>query len=88
MPALCSMFSGTYYAQNYASIIGGSLLENKGTAMYNFAYIQNTCTSSIKPSHKRYGIYFSMCTECVSHTALNVPFIVHVKIFLEWILKC
>ena len=23
--ALCSMISGTYYAQNYASIIGGSL---------------------------------------------------------------
>ena len=26
MLALCSMFSGTYYAHNYASIIGGSLL--------------------------------------------------------------
>jgi len=25
MPALCSMLSGTYYAQNHASIIGGSL---------------------------------------------------------------
>jgi len=25
MPALCSILSGTYYAQNYASIIGGSL---------------------------------------------------------------
>jgi len=26
MPALCSMLSGTYYAQNYAGIIGGSLV--------------------------------------------------------------
>ena len=26
MLALCSMLSGTYYAHNYASIIGGSLL--------------------------------------------------------------
>jgi len=26
MPALCSMLSGTYYAQNDASIIGGSLV--------------------------------------------------------------
>ena len=26
MQALCSMLLGTYYAQNYASIIGGSLL--------------------------------------------------------------
>jgi len=26
MPALYSMLSGTYYAQNYASIIGRSLL--------------------------------------------------------------
>ena len=25
MLALCSMLSGTYYAHNYASIIGGSL---------------------------------------------------------------
>ena len=25
MLALCSMLLGTYYAQNYASIIGGSL---------------------------------------------------------------
>ena len=25
MPALCSILSGTYYAQNYASIISGSL---------------------------------------------------------------
>ena len=25
MVALCSMLSGNYYAQNYASIIGGSL---------------------------------------------------------------
>ena len=26
MLALCSMLSGTYYAHNYASIIGGSLI--------------------------------------------------------------
>ena len=26
MLALCSMLSGTYYAHNYASIIGGSLV--------------------------------------------------------------
>ena len=27
MLALCSMLLGTYYAQNYVSIIGGSLVE-------------------------------------------------------------
>jgi len=30
MPALCSMLSGTYYAQNYAGIIGGSLIAEQG----------------------------------------------------------
>ena len=29
MLALCSMLSGTYYADNYASIIGGSLIKVK-----------------------------------------------------------
>ena len=28
MLALCSMLSGTYYAHDYASIIGGSLLQD------------------------------------------------------------
>jgi len=36
MPALCSMLSGIYYAQNYASIIGGSLIANASIAVYNY----------------------------------------------------
>ena len=33
MLALCSMLSGTYYAHNYASIIGGSLLDELSNAL-------------------------------------------------------
>ena len=41
MLALCSMLSGTYYAHNYASIIGGSL-------QINYAYRNLSFVESIK----------------------------------------
>ena len=47
MLALCSMLSGTYYAHNYASIIGGSL--SKGQMGENYRSVIKTVISvSIK----------------------------------------
>ena len=54
MLALCSMLSGTYYAHNYASIIGGSLLtsldEHKASGPDRISpYILKHCADEITP---------------------------------------
>ena len=47
MPALCLMLSGTYYAQNYAGIIGASLAKGK-SSYKNLNYKIFIC----QPEHK------------------------------------
>ena len=61
MLALCSMLSGTYYAHNYASIIGGSLAGTSFAIVlkmrYLFAFIfQNfkSLSSFVKSVSSRY----------------------------------
>jgi len=51
MPVLCSMFSGTYYAQNYASIIGGSLVTI--LYIYSLAGELDVCTYFLTAAAKR-----------------------------------
>jgi len=53
MPALCSMLSGTCYAQNYASIIGGSLADKHDypacLLVCHFQYVVNNANQSCEP---------------------------------------
>ena len=58
MLALCSMLLGTYYAQNYASIIGGSL---RHTSQNLFWKTQHT--------HSQPATDFSVDEGCINQTA-------------------
>ena len=49
MPALCSMLSGTYYAQNYVGIIGRSLSMKKmhERSVYGSCYVKMISTLDV-----------------------------------------
>ena len=55
MLALCLMLSGTYYAKNYAGIIGRGLLSVRYT--YLLIFLNNNKTSSVCRSHNINVLY-------------------------------
>jgi len=73
MPALCSRLSGTYYAQNYASIIGGFLV------VILFEYIYQLILWHVRMSPlKECELFTKNCVQYlvvkpVLETAIQIP---------------
>ena len=63
MLALCLMLSGTYYAKNYAGIIGRGLMGMRA----------HVCVCVYVCVHVHTHVYVTMCELCVAILAVYMP---------------
>ena len=70
MLALCSMLSGTYYAHNYASIIGGSLSKSSTSCLQDLRW---------PALHTRQSYFTITQVHNILHDRVSIPFNSHFK---------
>ena len=70
MLALCSMLSGTYYAHNYASIIGGSLCMSTKQLFMLIILSTLKCQEIVL---RQYYYYYYYNTHSNINTGTNLP---------------